>query len=226
MIFNFNQSAFSQEKEPLIRNWVYPSRSADAGSKLIDLTNYYTAALDDDWLVSAGADLKRLPKGIQTFDNVKFDVRGIIQLGGINLYAESDYTVEDQKKHYPEKVEGIKIEQKTSKIHFLHASAWGEEKDKEVGKYVINYKDGSSVTVSLKMMDSLRDWWFMPEDEMPKNATIAWTGLNTLTEKKGYKIRLFNYTWENPTPKKLIKSIDYISTMTGASPFLVAITVD
>jgi hypothetical protein len=225
VIFNLNAACYSQEKEELIRNWVFPERSANTNSILIDLTNYYTAALDDDWLVSAGANLKKLHKGVTTFNNVAFDIRGVIQLGGIDLYAESDYSIEDQKKHYPEKVTGIQINQKTSEIYFLHASAWGEAKNKEIGQYVINYEDGSSEKVSLKYMDAFRDWWFMPNDEMPSNATIAWTGLNDLTEKKGYHIRLFTYTWKNPTAQKTIKTIDFISTMTTASPFLIAITL-
>lgn len=227
-IFNIHSFCYSQEKqdkEPLIRNWIIPDRDENVSIRLIDLTDYYTAALDDDWMVSAGSNLKRLPKGIQQFENVKFDIRGVVQLGGINMYKESDYTKEEQKKHYPEKVNGIKVNQKASILYFLHASAWGEEIDKEVGQYIIQYEDGTSNIISLEYMDALRDWWFMPEDEMPKNATQAWTGLNDLTEKKGYQIALFNYKWLNPYSDKIIKSIDYISTMTEAAPFLIAITI-
>jgi hypothetical protein len=219
-------SCFSQEKESLIRNWIIPAREIETDNKLIDLTNYYTAALDDDWLVSAGANLKRLPKGVQKFGNVNFDIRGIIQLGGLNLYKLSDYSPEEQKNKYPEKVTGIIINQKAVKVNFLHASSWGEEKNKEIGRYIINYEDGTSLVILLKYLDSLRDWWFIPGDEMPGNATIAWKGLNDLTEKKGFQIFLYNYIWENPFANKTIKSIDYVSTMTGASPFLVAITLE
>lgn len=217
---------YSQEKELLIRNCVIPERDANVSERLIDLTGYYTAALDDDWLVSAGANLKRLPKGIQTFEDVKFDIRGIVQLGGLGLYEESDYSKEEQKIKYPEKVVGIKVNQESSKIYFLHASAWGEENGKEVGQYVAHYEDGMSDTISIKYMDALRDWWFTQEDEMPENATQAWTGLNDLTEKRGMQITLFNYKWENPYTDKTIKSIDYISTMTIAAPFLIAISLD
>ncbi len=216
---------YAQEKEQLIRNWIIPGRDENADVRIIDLTSYYTAALDDDWLVSAGANLKILPKGIQEFDSVFFDIRGIIQLGGISLYKESDYSINEQKEKYPEKVEDIKINQKTSNIYFLHACAWGEENNKEVGQYIVHYEDGTSSVISLKYMDSLRDWWFKPEDEMPKNATQAWTGLNDLTEKLGFQISLFKYKWENPFTDKTIISIDYISTMTNAAPFLVSISL-
>jgi hypothetical protein len=225
VVFYSHSFCYSQEKEPLIRNWIIPERDINTNIRLIDLTDYYTAALDDDWLVSAGANLKRLPKGVQTFDNVMFDIRGIVQLGGLSLYKESDYPVEMQKIKYPERVVGIKINQKTSKIYFLHASSWGEENNKEVGQYIIHYEDGNSITISLKYMDALRDWWIKPEDKMPENATQAWIGLNDLTEKLGYQISLFKYTWENPYNNKLIKSIDYLSMMTNASPFLIAITL-
>ena len=190
------------------------------------MTKYYTAALDDDWLVSAGANLKRLPKGIQKLDNTRFDIRGIIQLGGLSLYNESDYPVEEQKIKYPEKVSGIEINQKASKVCFLQASAWGEEKDKEVGQYIIHYEDNSTDTISIRYLDNLRDWWFAEGDEMPKNATQAWIGLNDLTEKRGMQISLFNFKWGNPHIDKTIKSIDFLSTMTNAAPYLVAITLD
>jgi beta-galactosidase len=225
VMFSAFSFCYSQEKEPLVRNWVIPARDAHASTRLIDLSDYYTAALDDDWLVSAGANLKRLPKGIQEFEGVKFDIRGIVQLGGASLYQESDYPVEEQKIKYPVKVPGIKINQKASVIHFLHASAWPEENDKEVGQYVVHYKDGTSETIPLKYLDVLRDWWFAPGDEMPVNASRAWTGLNDITEKRGLQIALYDYKWKNPFRDKTIASIDYISTLTNAAPFLIAISL-
>jgi hypothetical protein len=225
-VFYFQSLCYSQEKEPLIRNWFIPERDAKTDMRLIDLTKYYTAALDDDWLVSAGANLKRLPKGIQKLDNIRFDIRGIIQLGGLSLYKESDYPIEEQKIKYPEKVNGIEINQKASRVYFLQASAWGEEEDKEVGQYIINYEDNSADTISIRYLDNLRDWWFAEGDKMPKNATQAWIGLNDITEKRGLHISLFNFEWKNPHIDKTIKSIDFLSTMTNAAPFLVAITLD
>lgn len=225
-IFYFQSFCYSQEKEPLIRNWFIPERGEKTDIRLIDLTKYYTAALDDDWLVSAGANLKRLPKVIQKLDNVTFDIRGIIQLGGLSLYKESDYPIEEQKIKYPEKVNDIEINQKASKIYFLQASAWGEEEDKEVGKYIVHYEDNSTDTISIRYLDNIRDWWFAEEDKMPKNATQAWIGLNDITEKRGLQISLFNFKWKNPHIDKTIKSIDFLSTITNAAPFLIAITLD
>jgi hypothetical protein len=216
---------YSQNKEPLIRHWVIPERDPDANAGLIDLTDYYTAALDDDWLVSAGVNLKNLPKGIQEFDHVTFDIRGIVQLGGLSLYKESDYSPEELKIKYPERVTGIQVNQKASEIYFLQASAWGEENNTEVGKYIIHYSDGSSIPISLRYMDSLRDWWFKPGDEMPEHASQAWIGQHDLTARNGYQISLFNYKWKNPESDKTIESIDYISTITNVAPFLIAVSL-
>lgn len=224
-VFCFQLISYAQEDGPLIRNWYFPERDANADERLIDLTDHYTAALDDDWLVSAGANLKRLPKGIQTMDGVAFDIRGIIQLGGLSLYEESDYPVEEQKVKYPEKVSGIEVNQKAPAIFFLQASAWGEEEGKEVGQYIIHFEDNSTDTISIKYLDIIRDWWIGEEDPMPANASIAWTGLNDITEDRGMQIRLFNFKWDNPNPEKAIKSIDFVSTMTNVAPYLVAITL-
>lgn len=38
-----------------------------------------------------------MPLRIQTFEDVKFDIRGIVQSGGLGLYEESDYSKEEQK---------------------------------------------------------------------------------------------------------------------------------
>ena len=61
-----------------------------------------------------GNDLADLPKGEQIFAKVKFKVgAGAIQLGSKQL------------KESPDKVEGIKVESKLAKLHFLHGTGYG-----------------------------------------------------------------------------------------------------
>ena len=52
--------------------------------------------------------------------------------------------------------------------------------------------------------------------------TIAWTGKN----EKGDNLQLFKSTWENPYPETVLDSVDYISAMSTAAPFLIAIAVE
>jgi hypothetical protein len=49
-----------------------------------------------------------------------------------------------------------------------------------------------------------------------ERASTAWKGTR----------RLLKSTWENPLRQTEIASIDYLSHMTDAAPFLIAITVE
>jgi hypothetical protein len=48
---------------------------------------------------------------------------------------------------------------------------------------------------------------------------------NPSTLRNGFKTRLLEYSRENPLPDVAISSIDFVSSMTEAGPFLVAVTV-
>jgi carboxypeptidase C (cathepsin A) len=45
-------------------------------------------------------------------------------------------------------------------------------------------------------------------------------------ESVSREVSLFKYTWTNPSPEKTIDKIDFVSAMTNAAPFLVAITCE
>jgi hypothetical protein len=42
----------------------------------------------------------------------------------------------------------------------------------------------------------------------------------------GGQVRLFDFRWSNPRPAKTVTRIDFVSAMTRAAPFLVALTAD
>lgn len=213
-------------KEVLKRDGLIPPRDARTPVHLIDLSGYYTASLDDDWLVTAGANLQPLPKGIQTFAGVPFDVRGLIQLAGQNLYQESEMEDARKRAYYPEAVRNIIVGLKARKIHFLHACSWWAEENERIGEYVIHYGNGESRHIPILYLHSLRDWWTSPNDPIPKNAEIAWKGQNQATKKVGSNILIFKYTWDNPLPDVNITAMDYASSLTTASPYLIAVTIE
>ncbi|RPH90083.1 MAG: hypothetical protein EHM72_19575, partial [Calditrichaeota bacterium] len=165
-------------KEILKRDGIIPPRDHQAPPNLIDLTEYYTASLDDDWLVSVGANLQPLPKGIQTWAGAKFDVRGLIQLAGKNLYEQSELDDARKKEYYPQVVNNIRVQLKGQKIHFVHASSWWADENDKVGEYVVHYENGEIRRIPLLYMQSLKDWWTTPNDPTPQNAEIAWQGQN------------------------------------------------
>jgi len=57
------------------------------------------------------------------------------------------------------------------------------------------------------------------------NARRGWNGSKLrLTYNTG--IALYVMSWDNPYPNRIIESIDFVSALNGAAPFLVGITLD
>ena len=196
-----------------------PARSNQANSDLVDLSDYYNASLDDNWLVTEGANLSSLPKGVQAFAQAAFDVRGVIQLAGKTARKET-------KLNLPGEVKGIKIAYKGSKIHFLHGTAWRAREGQTIGRYTLNYENGQSVSIPVVYQRNVADWWVKEGDPVPTDADIAWTGENAASAEQGYNIRLFKYTINNPWPDLEIQTIDFVSEMTESAPFLIAVTIE
>lgn len=196
-----------------------PKRSRQANRDLIDLTEYYTASLDEDWLGKPGASLVPLPKGVQAFAKAAFDVRGLVQLAGKGM-------VEKTGIDFPQSVKGIKINYKGRKLHFLHGTARSAEEDTKIGEYVLHYANGQSKSIPIIYQRHVRDWWIQKGNPIPTDADIAWTGENEASHKLGYNVQLYRYTANNPLPNEEIKTIDFVSAMTESAPFLVGITVE
>src|SRR5205085_8909300 len=83
----FGGGALPEEEPP--NKTVVPAevvqREQASGFRPLDLSHFYTSSLEEAWLGSDGDDLANLPKGIQSFGGIEFDVRGIVQLKGPSL---------------------------------------------------------------------------------------------------------------------------------------------
>jgi hypothetical protein len=211
-------SSCSNLKEPELQHSI-PNRSKQANHDMVDLSDYYTASLDDDWLVKEGFNLSSLPKGVHAFAHAAFDVRGLIQLAGKKAIKETGLNL-------PKEIKGIKIQYKGSKIHFLHGTSWSARQDKKIGMYVLNYENGQSVSIPMLYQRNVADWCTKQGDPVPTDADIAWTGRNEASDKMGCNLQLYKYTVNNPYPDLEIQTLDFISEMTESAPFLVAITIE
>ena len=73
------------------------------------------------------------------------------------------------------------------------------------------------------------DWWWRPEDAVQptsERSRVVWTGSNPFAREKGFQLRLYLTTIENPRPQETVRSLDYVSAMTESAPFLIALTVE
>jgi hypothetical protein len=195
-----------------------PSRLTNAPPEMIDLTQYYNAAMDQTWHPSAvftTNNLDLLPCGLLQFGDVAFDVRGIVQLAGRRL--------KEAGGQYPQEIKGIKVAQSCRELHFLHACGWTSPDGTRIGSYVVHYANGLELVIPIIYGEDTRDWNAQADRSTEvKRAVLVWNNTN----KAGLPVRLFRTTWVNPMPETEIQSLDYRSDMADAAPFLIAITAD
>jgi hypothetical protein len=193
-----------------------PPRFPEAPDNLIDLTDFYNAPLSQAWHPGLPANsLDALPPGVLQFGAVYFDVRGIVQLSGKRL--------ENAGGHYPRSIWGIPIEQYCSNLHFLHACGWRVNDDTRVGSYLVHYEDGSDQVIPIIYGEDVRDWSQQSDPSRNlRHANLVWNVINGA----GAHVRLFKTTWVNPFPDLQITSLDFLSAMSDAAPFLIAVTAE
>jgi len=194
----------------------WPSRDAKAGPELLDLTKYYNVQLSSSWLGPSNANLSSLPKGLQTFGDTQFDVRGIVQLAGKSL----------TDKKYHTQVTSIPVNQKCKHLNFLHATALAAPADEgvQVASYFVHFAGNSArLEIPIQYGRDIRDWHPVSGERWDNGPSIAWSHD---ASPGGVETRLFKTTWTNLLPDIPIESIDLVSTGNGAAPFVVAITAD
>jgi hypothetical protein len=117
----------------------------------------------------------------------------------------------------------------------LHATCWGGNlpDGTVVGAYVWHFSDGTTHEQPIVYGRDLRDWWFGGQywfyqgdpKSQAEHGQVAWTGSNPVAQRSGVTVRLYLTTYENPHPDLEVTSIDLVSEMTTAAPFLIAMTV-
>jgi RNA polymerase sigma factor (sigma-70 family) len=159
------------------------------------------------------ADVKQ---GKHTLEGFKFNIgEGMIYLANEKL-----------KDKIPEKVEGIKVGAKFAQLHILHATAYRETPDTVIAKYIVHYADKSEETIEVVYGQDVLDWWRYQGVMEPTRGKVVWAGANEAAKGFEATLWLFAQTWKNPHPNKQVASIDFVSTLTGAAPFVVAMTVE
>jgi len=188
----------------------------------IDLSKFFNAALTDNWFHDFdGNDLSNLPQGWHRLGSAYFDVAGIIQLSGA-------YT-EQRRLEFPGCVEGIRVGRKCNRLYFLHGAGWAVAKSTLVGTYVVHYLNGRQEEIPVRYGEQVRNWWLGTQDILlVDSASVAWVGTNRFAGgiDKTYKLSLYALTWNNAFAEEPITTVDFVSTRSLSSPFLIAITAE
>jgi hypothetical protein len=216
-----------------IRNWagrsnalkLIPPRDPGACADQIDLSPHYTLGLQDELPQWPGEyPLAGFPEGLQTYEGVRFEVRGILGLSSQQSVL-GGYS-------FSNRVDGIRIGRKCRQLHFLQATAWEQPNGSAVGAYVLHYAGGESERLEIRYGCDLAQWLFdsAPKRSIPsqgsRGAILVWIGKNRFSQTRTGAICFYKSTRPNPRPDLVLERIDFVSAMANASPFLLALTVE
>jgi hypothetical protein len=197
-----------------------PPRDPKTPANCIDLSRFYNAAMTESWHPNnpgepTANNLAWMPQGFQKFGDIDFDARGIIQLSSKKLNLP----------RYPFSVKNIKVEQKATRLHFLHSTGWSANDGTPVCSYVMHMANGKTHEFTVRYGDHVSDWVAQRDPNDTKASMLAWAGKSPANDT-GAVLRVYKTQWINPEPDQVINSIDYLSANLDPAPFLIAITVE
>ncbi|MCL4177359.1 MAG: protein kinase [Verrucomicrobia bacterium] len=199
---------------PRAERWL-PARDPALPPRLIDLSDYYNASLEEDWRASQflSHNLSTVPRGRQVFDGIEYDVRGVIQLASELL--------ELRGLAFSRRLTGIPVHQACRRLHFLHAADCFAESESTIAVFTVHRSDGSQDRIPIRYGIEALPWdWESGGGE--RQAKVAWSGMSPA----GLPVRLYRTTWTNACPEVKVETIDLESTGMRGVPFVVAITAE
>lgn len=184
----------------------------------LNLSTFFNSSAFDDvdaaWL---------LPKGLQVFDGVPFQVDGVIQLSGSGRPGGSGHP------NAPDSVIGIPVESGFEELHLLTAVDGSTDENSEVARIKLNYSDGSKATLSLKYGQQVRNWtapWHRSEHPLrDTNSCVAWVGQVSDAASVDRFPRLFHVVLKNPKPQKKVLNMSIEKAVDNVGPFFAGITI-
>ena len=106
-------------------------------------------------------------------------------------------------------------------LYFLHSAAYTGS---QAGVYQIQYADGTTAEISLKMGENIREWADHDTSEFPNEkgtkSYIAWTG----TCKMFGQIGIYMMRWVNPHPEVQVVGVRFTNPSRSAVPILLGLT--
>lgn len=193
----------------------------------VDLTPYANRRFEDEtpddkvggWTDQGSNDLRFIPKGYQYFRNVPFHVADKLAVVG-NVAEPGCIALRSRNNlQAPIESEPIAVNAAAQYLYFLHCCSYGEP-NVHCADYVIQYADGTSETIPLRVGREIDEWWEAAATHRPLNAVLAWKGRNPVKDDVGFYL----FEWANPHPEKRIAAIVFRSLDTVTTPILIAVT--
>jgi hypothetical protein len=191
-------------------------RPTRLSSGCLDLSNYYNATLYHLSQVTYEGDLiENISPGVQKIRGVDYEIRGLVHLTGRNFPID-----------FPQAVKGgISVGKQCAQIHLLHGAMEEAPADSVVATYIFHLEDGKKYSMPIVYGKDVETRWFDRDESVDiGNSKAAW--VSPADERSTKSLRLYVNSWKNQSPTSKVTSIEFVSGMTPAAPFLLAITAD
>jgi RNA polymerase sigma factor (sigma-70 family) len=164
-------------------------------------------------------DWTAVPKGLQTFDGVPFDVLIKLQLQGI-----VDAT---NNRMYPARVMGIPVQQRLARLHLFHGANLPDRVGRPIGALRLHYADGVIHTLLITYGVHVRHWWreYGETDAVrDTNSVLVWSGRSPDSDQKNTTHRLYKSSIDLPPRTQSLESIDVLTLFGDSSYVMLAMT--
>lgn len=183
----------------------------------MDLSPYLTYRLDLDegpWAA--------VPRGLQRLGGVPFRIEGLIEVTGLNAAREGHFA--------PPQITGIIVGSRARRLHLLHGALGCEDDGVPLAKLVLHFADGQTHDVRLAYGVHARHVLpprFERTTELadPQSRQV-WAQPIQGEDRAEAGLRLFATAVDNPRPEMEIRSVDWVSLFSRASPVLLGLTVE
>jgi hypothetical protein len=191
---------------------VYRQPSPKTEPLVLDLSEFYRQPS-----LKANKQYEELT-GRRVMDGLPFQIDGQVR-----LYGE---TPNSRGEQLPDTRKGIRIGRKFDELHLIHHTTWPDAEGQTVAYVCLNYADGTECIFAIRYGVHVRDWFNLPSYEKESvtdpNTTICWRRSPVMYKAP---VRIFKSKFENPSPRKVVATMDIVSARNLAAYNLLAATV-
>jgi hypothetical protein len=166
-------------------------------------------------------DLFQFPTGKQEFCGIPFDIIPAEKNKGRTCIAVANPAL---NKGIPSEIKNLPVKDKFDRLVFLYGAGWRGTTLKIRVQYAerrtwIPGAPDPFVDIPIRPGMEIDDWYsakkYLSGELALPVAKLAWSGYSRLTERLGFPVGVFLYTWDNPHPEKEIEAIDIIAPPGG-----------
>ncbi|HEY3329360.1 MAG TPA: LamG-like jellyroll fold domain-containing protein [Capsulimonadaceae bacterium] len=161
--------------------------------------------------------LATMPVGKQSYFGVPFD---IVDPATNHETAVITLRGKGATPSFPQWVTGIAVNHKARVLYFLQSCSW--DAPGEIGRYLIRYADGNTATAMISIPRNCANWWVGAQPN--EDSRLVPVRVTSTADGKPAWRYLRVWEWQNIKRDVAISSIDFVSSDTGATPILIAIS--